>query len=127
MSVWSRAALVALLVFTTASPAFADATVFLGASTTPSGRITRGFAIGGGLLIFGFEFEYASTSEDLTDAAPAVRTGTGNLLLQTPFAIFGFQPYFTTGAGLFRETLASHEETGFTLNTGGGVKLSLYS
>jgi hypothetical protein len=116
---------VAALALTSASPAFADATAFLGASTTPSGRMARGFAIGGGLLIFGFEFEYASTSEDLADAAPAVRTGTGNLLLQTPFAIFGIQPYFTTGAGFFRETLASHEETGFTLNTGGGIKLSL--
>jgi hypothetical protein len=125
MRLWSRAALVAALAFTAVRPAFADATAFLGVGTTPSSRMTRGFAVGGGLLIFGFEFEYASTSEDTNEAAPRVRTGTGNVLLQTPFAIFGIQPYWTTGAGIFRETLASHEETGLALNTGGGVKVSL--
>jgi hypothetical protein len=123
---WSRTVLgAAVIAVTAASPAFADATAFLGASTTPDSRMVRGFAIGAGLLILGFEFEYASTSEDLTEGAPALRTGVGNVLLQTPFAIFGVQPYVTTGAGLFRETLATHRETGFALNTGGGVKLSL--
>jgi hypothetical protein len=125
MTIWSRTALAAAIAVTTASPAFADATAFLGASTTPESRMAKGFAIGAGLLILGFEFEYASTSEDVTDAVPSLRTGSGNLLLQTPFAIFGVQPYVTTGAGLFRETLAAHQETGFVLNTGGGVKVSL--
>ena len=45
-------------------PPFADLTAFLGTNTTPSRRATRGLAIGMGLLIVGFEFEYASTDED---------------------------------------------------------------
>jgi hypothetical protein len=49
----------------------------------------------------------------------------GNVLLQTPFAILRLQPYFTTGGGVYRERLGNREETGFGLNTGGGVKISL--
>jgi opacity protein-like surface antigen len=40
-------------------------------------------------------------------------------------AIFGVQPYFTTGAGLYRETLGTHQDTSFGFNTGGGVKITL--
>ena len=47
------------------------------------------------------------------------------MLLQTPVPIFGFQPYFTTGGGVYRETLGAREQTGFAPNTGGGVKISL--
>ena len=49
----------------------------------------------------------------------------GNVLLQTPFAIMGIQPYFTAGGGMYREELGTHQETGFGLNTGGGAKVSL--
>ena len=49
----------------------------------------------------------------------------GNVLLQTPFAIMGFQPYFTTGGGIYRERLDTRQETQFGVNTGGGVKISL--
>ena len=52
----------------------------------------------------GFEFEYSDTREDPEDAAPSLRTGMGNILLQTPIAIAGLQPYFTSGAGGYRET-----------------------
>ncbi len=113
------------LLLSTASNAWADATVFLGTATAPSNRTTRGFAIGAGLLIIGFEFEYGDTVEDELDAAPSLRTGMGNLLIQTPFAIAGFQPYFTTGAGVYRESLGSIDETNFGINNGGGVKISL--
>ena len=57
--------------------------------------------------------------------APSLKTGMGNVILQTPVAFFGFQPYFTTGAGLYRETLGAHQSTGVALNTGGGVKVNL--
>ena len=110
-----------------AAPARADLTVFIGANTTPANRQVRGAALGMGLLIVGFEFEYADTT-DTTDAfvnAPSLKTGMGNVLLQTPVAFFGFQPYFTTGGGLYRETLGTHQDTSFGLNTGGGVKVSL--
>jgi len=120
-----RALLVALFVLTIASPALADATVFIGTTTTPSTRAVKGFSVGAGLLIVAFEFEYANTSEDLVEGAPSLWTGMGNVLLQTPIAIHGFQPYFTTGGGVFHEELAAQSETSFGLNTGGGVKISL--
>ena len=107
------------------SPAFADATAFLGTSSAPSNRTTRGFAVGTGLLILGFEFEYADTVQDLAEDAPSLRTGMGNVLLQTPVAVLGLQPYLTIGAGVYREVLDTNTETGVGLNSGGGVKISL--
>jgi hypothetical protein len=121
----TRLLLAAALLFGAVSPAFADATAFIGTTTTPSNRQVKGFALGIGLLIVGFEFEYANTSEEPLDAAPALRTGMGNLLIQTPFAFMGMQPYFTTGAGGYRETLGTQQETHFGFNNGGGVKISL--
>lgn len=106
-------------------PAFADATLFIGPNTTPSNRMVKGFAVGVGLLVVGFEFEYAHTPADDKAAAPALKTGMGNLLLQAPFPIYGVQPYFTTGGGLYREELGQNEDTGFGTNVGGGVKIEL--
>ena len=125
-----RLAAAAGLLLLTATPARADITAFIGANTTPDNRQTRGFAVGAGLLVVGFEFEYADTTDSTNPTsssglAPSLKTGMGNVLLQTPFAIAGFQPYFTTGGGLFRERLGTHQETSFALNTGGGVKISL--
>ena len=108
-----------------AVPARADITAFLGANTTPANRQVRGGALGFGLLIVGFELEYAFTPDDPSAHAPSLKTGMGNLLLQSPTAFFGVQPYFTTGAGIYREELGLHQVTGFGLNTGGGVKVTL--
>ena len=58
------------------------------------------------------------TNEDVPALAPALKTGMGNVLLQTPLPIFGFQPYFTTGGGIYRETLGAHTETGFGIELG---------
>ena len=121
----TRIAALATLLTVVASPAFADATIFIGGTSTPSTRLAKGFAVGVGLLIVGFEFEWSNSSEDQADGAPQLRSGMGNVLLQTPFAIAGFQPYFTVGAGGYQESLASRSETNFGLNTGGGVKISL--
>ncbi len=107
------------------STAWADATVFIGNATAPSNRTARGFAVGAGLLIVGFEFEYGSTVEELEAAAPSLRTGMGNVLFQTPFPIFRLQPYFTTGGGVYHESLGGISETNFGINNGGGVKISL--
>ena len=49
----------------------------------------------------------------------------GNILLQTPIASTGFQPYFTTGGGGYREELGDVSETQSACNTGGGVKIAL--
>jgi hypothetical protein len=108
-----------------AAPARADATLFLGANTTPANRPVRGFAVGVGLLIVAFEFEYSNTSDDVKAGAPSLKTGMGNVLLQTPVEIFGFQPYITGGMGITRERLGAHVDTDFVPNTGGGVKVTL--
>jgi len=113
------------LILFMAEPARADITAFLGANMTPANRQVRGGAFGIGLLIVGFEAEYAFTPDDPRASAPSLKTGIGNVILQTPVAFFGFQPYFTTGGGLYRETLGLHQSTGVGLNTGGGVKVNL--
>ena len=121
-----RLALVCVGLLITASSAFADATLFIGNTTTPSGRQAKGGAIGAGVLVIGGEFEYSTTTEKPEDHAPSLRTGIGNVLIQTPFAIAGVQPYFTTGAGGYREKLGTLQETNLVFNTGGGAKISLF-
>jgi hypothetical protein len=121
-------ALAALALFCWAllpAAASADATAFIGANTSPANRTVKGFAVGAGLLIIGFEFEYADTTDDLAAAAPSLKTGTGNMLLQTPIAFAGVQPYFEIGGGVYHEELGTVSNTGFVGNTGGGVKISL--
>ena len=124
-AVWTFRVLAAIALALAARPAFADLTGFIGATTTPANRLTKGVAGGAGLLVIGFEFEYADTTDDPTALAPSLKTGMGNVLLQTPVAIFGVQPYFTTGAGFFNESLGTHSETSFGLNMGGGAKVTL--
>lgn len=115
----------ALLLALFPAPASADLTAFIGANTSPENRLVRGFAIGAGVLVVGVEFEYANTTDDPSSSAPSLWTGMGNILLQTPVAFMGIQPYFTTGGGLYREELGTHRDTGLGLNTGGGAKVSL--
>jgi hypothetical protein len=116
-----------LLLLLVPSPAAADLTAFIGVNPTPSNRPVRGIAAGVGLLVVGFEFEYANTSEDLEEQAPGLRTFMVNGLLQTPFPIAGMQFYATAGAGAFRESLNDEllRETNVGVNVGGGVKMSL--
>jgi hypothetical protein len=104
------------------TPAQADVTAFLGATLTPSSRAVRGAAVGISLLVVGFEFEYASTAEDFAEAAPSLKTGMINGLVQTPTST---QLYLTAGGGFFREQLGDFRETSFGTNIGGGIKLSL--
>lgn len=114
-----------ILSVTAAAPARADVTAFLGANMTPANRHTLGLAAGFGLVIIGFEFEFASTTDDPPQGAPKLKTGMGNVLLQSPVPIFGIQPYVTTGAGLAHEELGTHEDTSIGFNTGGGIKADL--
>ena len=105
--------------------ALADVTAFIGANTTPANRQVRGAAGGISLLIVAFEFEYAFTPDDPSASAPSLKTGMGNLLLQTPFPVAGFQPYVTAGGGVYNESLGAHSDTNVGTNAGAGVKLTL--
>ena len=67
----------------------------------------------------------ATASDDIASAAPVLKTFMGDALLQSPIPIFRFQPYVTTGGGIYRETFGAHQQTGFGTNVGGGVKVSL--
>ena len=68
----------------TAVPARADITAFLGLSPTPDNHSVKGFGVGVGLLIVGFEFEYSNLSEDTFEQLPGLKTYAGNVLVQTP-------------------------------------------
>ena len=113
------------LLLLTPSAAFADITAFLGVNATPSNRVVRGFSGGLSLVIVGFEFEYADTSEDETELAPGLKTYMVNGFLQTPFPVAGMQFYGTAGGGVFRESLLDETETNVGLNVGGGVKVNV--
>jgi hypothetical protein len=113
------------LVVATPSIARADATAFLGRNSGGDDRsATRGFAFGVSLLVVGFEFEYANSSEDRTDGTPSLRTTSGNVFVQT-FGLPGFQLYLTTGVGMYRERLGTDQESAFLLNNGGGIKVTV--
>jgi hypothetical protein len=105
--------------------ASADVTAFLGFTPTPDNHALRGFAFGFGLLVIGFEFEYANITEDELEGLPSLRTGSGNVLFQTPVEIKGMQFYATTGGGAYRERLGDIGETHFASNIGGGAKVRL--
>lgn len=118
-------AILAAAVLAVPATASADLTAFLGFNPTPSTRAVKGFAIGTGLMIVGFEFEYAGANEDLLEGAPSLRTYMFNGLLQTPFPIARMQFYGTAGGGVYRETLDDDSETNVGVNVGGGVKITL--
>ena len=124
MTLFRPIALAALLL-TVAAPAYADLTFIIGSNRTPDGRQMKGFAIGGGGMI-ATEFEYANNGENIEEATPGLRTFSGNLLVQTPFPIAGFQPYATAGIGWYRERLDTHQESGFAMNTGVGLKRRIF-
>ena len=124
MRLW-RATGIVIVLLSMAAPARADITAFIGANMTPANRQVRGGAVGFGVLVIGFEGEYAFTPDDPRASAPSLKTGIGNVVLQSPVPFFGVQPYFTTGGGFYQEELGLHSDTGFALNSGGGVKVSL--
>jgi len=113
------------LVFLAASalPARADVTAFIGLTPTPERHSLRGFGVGVGLVIIGFEFEYANITEDAAEQLPGLKTYSGNVLIQTPTP--GFQLYGTIGAEGYQEQLDAAKENNVGTNIGGGVKINL--
>lgn len=108
-----------------ARPAGAEITAFLGSALTPSHRPVTGLAFGMTLVAVGVEFEYASAVERTSDAAPGLRTGMVNGVVQTPIAVGGLRFYGTAGIGAYRETTAGDAVNGVGMNIGGGVKANL--
>ena len=108
-----------------AVPARADITAFIGLTPTPERHSVRGFSAGVGLLIVGFEFEYANITEDDLEFLPGLKTYAGNVLVQTPIEVLGTQFYGTVGAQGYREKLGVLEENHFGTNIGGGAKIKL--
>jgi opacity protein-like surface antigen len=121
----------ALVIWLAASTASADITGFLGLSGGPSVRSTWGLAAGISFLVVGVEFEYADITEAPEDGAPRIRTGSGNVLLQTPVAVGGVQLYGTAGAGGYHMTWIQGtagldlSHTNATVNVGGGAKIGI--
>ena len=134
---FARASLALALILGCARSASADLTAFIGATTDPGTRATRGLAVGIGLVIVGFEFEYAQASGDdeeefvcLSGGAeckPSLSTGMANVLLQTPRGLGPVQVYGTIGGGVYRERFEATDETdtAFGSNVGGGAKINL--
>ena len=120
-----RRLVLALLLSAIAAPAYADLTFIVGSNQTPANRSVKGFAIGGGGMI-ATEFEYVNNGENIAEATPGLRTFMGNMLVQTPFAVAGFQPYATAGLGYYRERLEPLEESGLGFNTGVGIKRTVF-
>jgi hypothetical protein len=106
-----------------AAPARADITAFIGVSPTPHNHAVKGFGVGVGLLIVGFEFEYSHLSEDDLEQLTGLKTYSGNVLVQTPTS--GVQLYGTVGAQGYQENLGSLRETHVGTNIGGGAKIKL--
>ena len=120
----ARIAIVALgLLGAWPTAARADLTAFWGAATSPATRPARGFGIGVGLLVLGFEFEYATIREEDAKSAPGVTTGSFNLLVTTPSRN---QLYATIGGGGYREVLQGNAHNGLTSNLGIGAKIGLF-
>ena len=122
---FSLAALSLLAVAASPRPAAADLTAFIGFSPSPASHGATGLAIGAGLVIVAFEFEYSHLGEDVDDLAPSLTTASGNLLVQTPVPIGGWQFYGTLGGGGYRERLESRQETHVSTNLGGGAKYTV--
>jgi len=116
--------LVAILIVGAARSALADATAFIGATTTPANHAAKGLAIATTFVVVGFEFEYSSSSDDPSAGVPSLKSGSGNIIVQAPLS--NFQPYVTTGLSVYRETLEpTHQQTGLAPNIGLGLKMAL--
>jgi len=116
---------IVFVILGTATPAFADLTAFAGFSPSPERHGGWGAALGFGLLVIGFEFEYSNLKEDAVDEVPGLKTGMGTLLVQTPVAIHGWRFYGTIGGGIYHERSGELTDTSFVSNVGGGVKISI--
>ena len=121
-----RAMGIALVLLSIAAPARADITAFIGANTTPDNRQVRGGALGFGLLIVGFEGEYAFTPGRSARGGAVAQDRDGQRrCCRRRCRSSASSRISRPAAGSIRRRSGSHSETGFALNTGGGVKVTL--
>lgn len=116
-------ALTVLFLCSTAAPARADITAFLGLSPTPERHTVKGFSAGLSLVVVGFEFEFAHLGEDPLDALPGLKTYSANVFVQTPVDVKGTRFYATAGGSGYRENLDARQESHVGFNVGGGLKV----
>jgi len=107
----------------TAAPARADITAFLGLSPTPERHTVKGFSAGLALVVVGFEFEFAHLGEDPLEALPGLKTYSANVFVQTPIEVKGTRFYATAGGSGYRENLDARQESHVGINLGGGLKI----
>lgn len=124
---WAVVAIAAALVAGLPSGARADVnlTGFLGVTTVPDVRPSGGLAAGVGLVVVGFEAEYAAIAGDAAEGIPSLQTGMLNFLVQTPPSIGRVQLYATVGGGVYRETLDEDTQTSVGVNLGAGVRIKI--
>ena len=99
---------------------------FFGANTTPSNRPATGFAVGAGLLIVGFEFEYANTERRCQRRRAVAQDRHG----QRPAADAGRHRAASSrtsrrAAASIGKSSARAATRASRSDTGGGVKISL--
>lgn len=115
--------LTVLFLASTAAPARADITAFLGLSPTPARHVVKGFSAGLSLVVVGFEFEFAHLGEDPIDSLPGLKTYSANVFVQTPVDVKGTRFYATAGGSGYRENLDARQESHIGFNVGGGLKV----
>jgi hypothetical protein len=103
--------------------AYAGATVFLGRNSGGDDRsVVRGLVFGASLSSSASSSEYANSSEDLTEFRPALRTTSGNVLVQTFDS--RVPALFHDRRRTLSERLGTDEESAM-LSNGGGGKVNL--
>ncbi len=119
--------LMCILLAASSRPALADATLFIGTTTTPSNRTTKGFAIGVGLLDRRLRVRVrVNDGRPLEGRAAAADRHGQRATCRRRSRLPGCSSTRRPAAGVYRETLGTtHQETHVGFNTGGGVKVSL--
>ena len=94
-------------------------------NTTPTNRTTKGFAVGAGLLIVGFEFEYSSTGEDVEHRRAVAEDRHGQRAAADARLPSSASSRTSQRAPASTAKRSGRARTRVRVGTGGGVKISL--
>ena len=113
-----------LLLFVAPTAESAGITGFIQVAT-PNFRVGRGYALAFPFVteILSFEGEYARVGTK--DASPVLTLLSGSVVIMSPFEVARLRPYFTTGFGVYRQSVAASRRTSFATLEGFGVFLRL--